>query len=369
MLIKHIDRYGDEDMSYRQLMSDIKNNCIKPVYLIYGSETFLIDKGREALKNSVVTSFPELNYTYLEGEKLEADELSAACRTFPFGTEKRLVEVRDLGILKSKGGSRDEDKDEKENASAPGKDAKPFIDVVQNLDDTTCLLFFSYGSINKKRKKLLDEVKKHGAVLEFNRIERAELAQWIKKVLGKSGINIGPRELDHFINSIGYLDKNGSKTLYDVENEIKKLTGFMGDLTEVRKEHIEALVPRNIENDIFKLINACSEKDVDRSLRIYNDLLLEGESSMGILALLSRQVKNMLEVCELYEKKYDRRSISEKLKLHEYAVKLCIQYGSSMKRQVLLSAFRKCLDTDFSIKSGGMGERLAMEMLLTGLFE
>ena len=360
-------------MGYRQLMNDIKNNCIKPVYIIFGNETYLIDKGREALKKAVVTSFPELNYTRLEGEKLEADELSAACRTFPFGTEKRLVEVRNPEILRNKGRGREEDEDEEENedekASAPGKDAQPFIEVLQNLDDTVCLLLLSYGSINKKRKKLLDEVKKHGAVLEFNRVERDELAQWIKKTLGKSGKNIGPRELNHFISSTGYLDKNGSKTLYDLENEIKKLTGFMGNSTEVTIEHIEAIVPRNIENDIFKLINACYEKDTGRSLRIFNDLLLEGETTLGVLALLSSQVKNMLKVYELYEKKYNRRGISEKLKLHEYTVKLCIQYGSSIKRQALQSAFRKCLDTDLSIKSGGMGDRLAMEMLLAGLFE
>ncbi len=354
-------------MSYRQLMNDIKSNSIKPVYLIYGSETYLIDKGWEALKNEVVTSFPELNYTQLEGEKLEASELSVACETFPFGSDKRLVVVRDLGVLKGKGESKDEDEGEKNAAS--GKDIQPFIDVVQNIDDTTCLLFVSYGSINKRRKKLLDELKKHGAVYEFERIDRAELAQWIKKGLGRSGKNIGPRELDHFINSIGYLDKNSSKTMYDVENEIKKLAGFMGSSADVQMTHIEAVVPRNIENDIFKLINACSEKNVDSSLRLYADMLLEGENSFGILALLSKQIKSMIEVAELYSKRYDARSISEKLKLHEYTVKLCIKYSSTIKRQILQSAYRKCLDAELSIKSGKMGERLAMEMLLVGLFE
>lgn len=347
-------------MSFRQLMNDIKNNSLKPVYLIFGSETYLIDKGWEALKNSVVTAFPELNYTQLEGEKLEAAELSAACETFPFGTEKRLVAVRDLGILKGKG--------EGEEAAASGKDAQPFIDLVESIGETTCLLLVSYGGIDK-RKKLVNHLKKHGAVYEFDRVEKDELAQWIKKTLGKSGKTIGPRELDYFINSIGYLDKNGSKTLYDVENEIKKLTGYMGDLADVRMEHIEAVVPRNIENDIFKLINACAEKNVDRSLRIYGDLLMEGESSFGILALLSKQIKNIIEVSEMHGKGYDGRRISEMLKIHEYTTKLCIKYSSSIKRQVLQSSFRKCLDTEFSIKSGRMGERLAMEMLLVGLFE
>lgn len=347
-------------MSYRQLMNDIKSNSIKPVYLIYGSETYLIDKGWEALKNAVVTSFPELNYSQFEGEKLEADVLSAACETFPFGSDKRLVAVRDLGILKGKG--------EGEEAEKSVKDAQPFIDVVKSISDTTCLLFVSYGSIDK-RKKLVNELKKQGAVYEFDRVDKEELAQWIRNVLGRNGKKIGSRELDYFINSIGYIDKNGSKTLYDVENEIKKLTGFMGDSADVRMEHIEAVVPRNIENDIFKLINACSGKNIDCSLRVYGDLLLEGESSFGILALLSKQIKNMLTVSELYGKKYDGRSIAQKLKLHEYTVKLCIKYSSSIKRQALQSAFGKCLDTEFSIKSGRMGERLAMEMLLVELFD
>ena len=353
-------------MSYRQLMNDIKNNSIKSVYLIYGSETYLIDKGWESLKNAVVTSLPELNYTQLEGEKLEVSELSAACETFPFGSEKRLVAVRDLGILKGKG--KGKGKGEGDEVSSDRNDAKPFIDVVENINDTTCLLLVSYGSIDK-RKKLVNELKKHGAVYEFDRVDRDELAQWIRNVIGKSGKKIGSKELDYFINCLGYIDKNGSKTMYDVENEIKKLIGFMGNLTDVSLEHIEAVVPRNIENDIFKLINACSEKDVDRSLRVYGDLLLEAESSLGILALLSKQIKNMLGVSELHSKRYDGRSIAEKLKLHEYTVKLCIKCSSSMKRQVLLSAFRKCLDTEFRIKSGRMGERLAMEMLLVELFD
>lgn len=347
-------------MSYRQLMSDIKNNSIKPVYLIYGSETYLIDKGLEALKNAIVTSFPELNYTLMEGEKLEANELSIACETFPFGSDKRLVSVRDLWILKGK--------EEGEEASKPSKDIQGFIDIVENINDTTCLLFFTYGDIDK-RKKLVKELKKQEAVYEFDRVDREDLAQWIKNVLGKNGKSIGSRELEHFIRSIGYIDKNGSKTMYDVENEINKLSGYMGNLTDVRMEHIEAVVPRNIENDIFKLINACSEKDVDRSLRVYGDLLLEGESSLGILALLSKQMKNMLGVSQLYGEKYGAGSIAEKLKLHEYTVKLCIKYSSSIKSQILQSAFKKCLDTEFSIKSGRMGERLAMEMLLVGLFE
>ncbi|MGE5630065.1 MAG: DNA polymerase III subunit delta [Caulobacteraceae bacterium] len=348
-------------MSYRQLMSDIKNGSIKNVYIIYGSETYLIDKGWENLKNAVVTSFPELNYTIMEGEQVKAHELAAACETFPFGTEKRLVVVRDLKLLKTAKGDGEEQ-------LPSGGEAQDFNEVVNNVPETACLVFLSYGSIDK-RKKIVNEIKKCGAVYEFDRVEREELAAWIRNVLGKSGKKIGPRELDYFINATGYIDKSGDKTLYDVENVINKLTGFMGDSENVAVSHIDAVTPKNIEHDIFKLINACSEKDVSRSLKVYNDLLLEGESTFGVLALLSKQIKNMLEVSELHSKKYESRSIAEKLKIHEYTVKLCIKYSAALKGAVLKAAFSKCIEAEMNIKSGKMGERLSMEMLLVTLFE
>lgn len=348
-------------MSFRQLAADIKNNDIKRVYLICGSETYLIDKGWESLRNAVVTVFPELNYTLLEGEQIRASEVTAACETFPFGTERRLVAVRDLKLLKST-------RTEGEEAAAPAGEVQSFIDAVNSVPDTACLIFVCYGSVDK-RKKLVGEIKKYGAVYEFDRVEKEELAAWIRKHLGKNGKKIAPKELDYFINSAGYLDKNGNKTLYDVENMLNKLENFMGNAENVAMEHIEAVLPRNIENDIWKLINACSEKDVDRSLRVYNDLLLEGESSMGILALLSKQIKNMIEVSELHERKFDGKSIAEKLKIHEYTVKLCIRYSGAIKRGALCSAFHKCVEAELNVKSGRMGERLAMELLFASLFE
>lgn len=348
-------------MSYRQLTSDIKNNSIKKVYLIYGSETYLIDKGWENLRNSVVTSFPELNYTLLDGEEIKASEVTAACETFPFGSERRLVVVRDLKLLKST-------RAEGEQNSVTGGEVQCFVEAVNSIPDTSCLVFVCYGSIDK-RKKLVNEIKKHGAVYEFDRVEREELAAWIRNVLGKNGKKIAPRERDYLINSTGYLDKNANKTMYDIENLLNKLASFMGSAENVEPGHIEAVLPRSIENDIFKLINACSEKNVDRSLRVYSDLLLEGESSLGILALLTKQIKNMIEVSELYERKYDSSSMSKKLKIHEYTVKLCIKYSAAIKRTILQSAFHKCVETEMNIKSGKMGERLALEMLFVSLFE
>lgn len=349
-------------MSYRQFVNEIKEKGVNRCYLITGSETYLVDKSWEHLKSTVVTDFPELNYTQLEGEHLDADQLAAACETFPFGCEKRLVAVRDFKLLKAGG------KPEGEADQSAGKDAQVFIDIVTNLQDTTCLLFVSYGGVDKRRK-IVSEIKKNGCIYEFDRVEREDLGSWIRSTLTKNGNKIGPRELDAFITMSGYLDKSGSKTLYDMENMLSKLTGYIGADGTVTMQHIEAVMPRNVEHDIFKLINACSEKKVSESLQVYGDLLLEGESSLGILALISRQIKNIMAVSSLHEQRMDARSIAGKLKLHEYTVKLCLKYSTTISKSILQSAFNKCLNTELGIKSGKMGERLAMELLLVSLFE
>ena len=353
-------------MSYRDFINELKSNEVKKVYLIYGTEDYLIDKAWEALKGSVVTAFPEMNYTLIEGEDAKPDIVSAVCQTFPFGSEKRLVVVRNLGALKNRGHKAAEG--EEEAGSSASEDTKAYVDIIDGLSESTCLALITYGAADK-RKKLFNEVKKQGAIYEFNKVEKNDLSTWIKGLLNKAEKKIPPKELDYFIHLSGYLDKNSGKTLYDIENALNKLVAFMGEVQSVNRAHIEAVMPRNVEHDIFKLINACSERNISGSLVAFNDLLIEGESPLGILAMLSKQIKNIIGVAELHEGGYDSRRISEKLKIHEYTVKLGIKYCTSIKRNRLIGAINRCLKAETDIKSGKMNEKLALELLLTTIFD
>lgn len=349
-------------MSYKLFLSDIKNNKLKNVILAYGTETYLLNKAWEKTKSTVVTAFPELNYTLLEGEHLKTDQLIASCETFPFACEKRLVVVRNLYHFKS--GSKTTD-----NVQGSSSDQlEDLLSEIKSITDTTYLLFIYYGNLDK-RKKIYTAIKKEGCIYEFSKVEKNEFGIWIKNVLGKDKKVMNPRELEYFIHRSGYLDKNNNKTLYDIENEIKKLISYAGSSEEVLQEHIDAVMPRNVEHDIFKLINACSEKKISQSLKVYNDLILEGESSLGILAMISRQIKNIIAISELEGKNLGSKDISIQLRVHEYTVKLCMKYSKQIQIKKLVKAFNRCLEAEMNIKSGKMVDRLAIELLLVDLFE
>lgn len=349
-------------MDYNLLLDRLKNNKYKSLNLIYGEETYLVDKAIQKIAEKVVTDMPELNYTILRGENLNVEELSGACDTFPILSEQKLVVVKDFYLLKGSGKSEEEIKPAKE------KNADDFKDIMESQNDTTILVFIVFGEVDK-RKKLYNLIKKHGDIYHIGRVDRDDLNKWVKGLFGQSGKTIGQREISFFIESSGYFDRNTKKTLYDLENEIKKLSSFLGEKKEVKIEDINALTAKNLENDIFKLINACSVRDSGETLRIYSDLLLANEMSFGILGMVSKQIKNILLTKELLSKHRDSKEIAGELKIHEFTVKQCIKYGSQLDNDMLKKAFDKCLNTELSIKSGKINDRLALELLFVSLFD
>lgn len=365
-------------MSYKEFANQIKSGNIKSVYLLYGQESYLLDKAKELLQENVVTAFPELNYIALDGDNLTVEQLQNACETFPFGCEKKLVVVRHPGFLKRAGNKKDEEEEaeqseadneekQEESVKKDGGEQKRYLELFDELPESSCLLLLYYGELGKS-KKLFDSIKKNGEVFEFARIDRDDLTKWVKNSFGKHGKKPGFKELDYFIALSGYLDKNTDKNLYDLENEINKIAAFTGNSDTVSTQDIEAVMPKNLENDIFKLINSCADKKVAESLSIFNDLLMQGEEAFGILAMITKQVRTMIAVVELNQKGMDTKAAASRLKVHEFYAKNCLNYGRKIGMKGLVNALNNSVEVENSVKTGKMDKRLALEMFMMNMF-
>jgi len=366
-------------MSYKNFSKQIKSGDIKSIYLLYGHESYLLDKAKELLQENVVTAFPELNYIILDGDTITVEQLQNACETFPFGCEKKLVVVKHPGFLKRANNKKGEEEEEEQSEverdqrqeESPKKEAgeqKRYMELFGDLTESCCLLLLYYGELGKS-KKLFDSIKKNGEVLEFTRVDKDDLTKWIKNNFAKYNINIGFKELDYFITMSGYTDKNSDKNLYNLENEINKISAFVGSSDTVTMEHIEAVMPKNLENDIFKLINSCADRKVADSLSILNDLLMRGEEIFAVLAMITKQIRTMIAVVESSKKGMDVRTAALKLKVHEFYAKNCLNYGKKIGMKGLVNALNNSVEVENSVKSGKMDKRLALEMLMMNMFE
>lgn len=360
-------------MSYRDFSNEMKSKQIKRLYLLYGKENYLLDRAKELLQSNVVTVFPELNLTVLDGEALTLEKLQNTCETFPFGSEKKLVIVRQPMFLKKSSGknqadSEDEENTEQEVTSRNDQDQKKYLELLQELPETCCLLLLYYGELGKS-KKLFDAVNKAGLAFEFKKVDRDELSRWVKNSFGRYRKQLSFKEIDYFINMTGYLDKNSEKTLYDLENEVDKIAAYAGPSEEITLGHIDSVMPRNLENDIFKLINSCADKRPAEGLSVLSDLLVQGEEIFAILSMITKQIRTMIAVLELNQKGLDPKSAAARIKIHEFYAKNCLSYGKKIGMKGLVNGLNNCISSEANVKTGRMDKRLAMEMLMINMFQ
>ncbi|WP_373000491.1 DNA polymerase III subunit delta [Lutispora sp.] len=349
---------------YRSFINDLRSGDISNLYLLYGNERFLLDKAVEELKDNILTGFPEINLSVFEDDTFEITNLVNACSSLPFCGEKRLVLVKDYSGLVSKSKKNNEEETEETKVNDKSDDFK----FIAEMPETTCLIFMNHGDVDG-RKKLFKYINKMGKVYKFDRIGKGDLIQWIKGHFTRAEKVINPSLVEYFADNIGYLDRNSDTNLYHVQNEINKILAYVGDEKIVTEEHLKQLSIKSLDNDIFKLIDACWQKNISESLKIYNDMLLAGEHSFMILSMLSKGIKNLIKIKELKNQGLSIKEISQKAKIHEYTVKLYLRHIDKMSFSILDRALERCTLCERDIKSGRLYERLSFEMLFISLFE
>ena len=389
-------------MKYKDIVYNIKAKNFEKIYLLYGREHYLIDNTIKLFRESLNESMIDFNLDIIDGKEITLEQLLSSIETLPFMDERKIVIVKDFELLT---------KAKKKNFS--DKEEKTLAEHLENIPDTTILVFTVYGEIDK-RKSIVNRISKNGVVYNCEKISDMELFKWSKKKFTENNIMIENAQIMYFIESTGYKDKNNEFTLSDIDNEIKKISSFAGTDTQVTNEIIDRLSQKKIENDIFKLIDYIGDKNSQSAIKILNDMINEGESVLGIFAMINRQFKTVLQVKELLNKGHEvyavdlnhkeidsrasildvdifsgnenvyeelkrpelcihlawqdgllnNKSISEKLKTSLFIVNKSIKISKNFTEDMIIDMLNYIL-SDYKIKNGLMRDTLAIEMLVS----
>ncbi|MGM9532633.1 DNA polymerase III subunit delta [Intestinibacter sp.] len=340
-------------MKYKDIVYNIKAKNFEKIYLLYGKEHYLIDNAIKLFKESLNESMIDFNLDILDGKEIMLDQLLSSIETLPFMDERKIVIVKDFELLM---------KGKKKNFS--DKEEKIFAEHLENIPDTTVLVFAVYGDIDKK-KSIVNKINKNGIAYNCEKISDMDLFKWTRKRFDENQITIENAQVMYFIESTGYKDKNNEFTLSDIENEIKKISSFAGKDTKVTNEIIDRLSQKKIENDIFKLIDYIGEKNSQNAIKILNDMINEGESVLGIFAMINRQFKIVLQIKELLNKGMNNKSIADKLKMSLFVVNKSIKISKNFTESMIIDMLNYILESDYKIKNGLMRDTLAIEMLVS----
>lgn len=350
-------------MNYREYIKRAKNDELKPVSLFLGEEDYLIDRTIKEMKNLYIDdSFEALNYTVLNGKQVDFDDIRNTCETLPFMSEKKLVIIKNFPLFKSKNEISREAKQWNDE-----KIKKDFMEYIDGLEDYLSLIFVEKVDNIRKNNPFYKAVKKSGQIVDFRKLRGKNLNDWILNKFKEDDISISPAIINYFIQYSSYFTPKHNKTLYDLENEIKKLANYLDPGNEVQRQDIDELMAKPLEMNIFNLLDGISQKDGNKAIRLFNEMHQSNEAPLFILHMVVRQLRNMLHIKSLKDLGYNDRDTQSKAKLSSYEYNKVVKQSRNFGSSQLERALFYCLETDRDIKSSPIEDRLAMEILITNL--
>ena len=110
--------------------------------------------------------------------------------------------------------------------------------------------------------------------------------------------------------------------------------------------------------DVFRLTDAYMTGNVKETIKIYHDLLRNGEEPIMLTSLIAGQIRLMIHVSTLVKKGYQQQQIAKTLNVHPYRVKLIMDNRSIPNMERLLLILKKLAQIDHKLKSSsGKRER------------
>lgn len=314
---------------------DIKNREFKPVYLIYGEEAFLKKSYKIKMKEAIAGD-DTMNYNYFEGKGLDVPELISLSDTMPFFAEKRLIIVEDSGFFKSA--------------------SEQMAEYLPSIPDTTCMIFVEENV--DKRNKMFKRVKDIGHVAEMKRQDFGQLSKWAAGLLARDGKKITASTMDVLLGKTG-------DDMENIRMELEKLVCYTMGRDVITLEDVEAVCTVRVTNKIFDMVSAIVTGKTKQAMDLYEDLLTLKEPPMRILFLIARQFNQILQVKELMGQGCDKSTIASKLKMQPFVVGKVMPQARSFGREQILSYVSTCVEAEEAVKTGRLGDRMAVELLIS----
>jgi len=298
----------------------------------------------------------DLNTTMFNGRTLTLADLRHACDAIPFLAEKRLVIVTDLltRLVPRKG---------REASAAQKEFLAALADYLPRLPDTTRLVFVEDRPLPARHPILqMAQQEAWGYVKRFDAPEARTLPRWVEKRVRKHGGEIEPRAAAHLAAVV-------EDDLRLLDQEIVKLVTYTNAERAIVREDVDAVVPYAQAAIVFDLVDALGRRDGRTAAQTLHRLLDAGEHPLGLLAMIVRQFRLLIQVNELKAERATPRDIAQALNLHPFPARKLYNQATHFTAAQLETVYRHLLDTDVAIKSGEIDPEAALDLLVAGLAE
>lgn len=322
----------------KRIMEDIRTHMFERAYVLYGEEAYLRQDYLHRLRDALVRPGDGLNVRFFTGKDTDPEEVIAFGEQPPFLADYRVIFLEDTPFFK--------------NAS------DRLAAFMENLPEDLVMVF-SQETVDK-RLKLFKAAKKYDRVVEFSRMTPEKLSHWAKEVLRHNNKIMTDSDAAKLVARVG-------TDMGLLRMELEKVISYTGSRQNVTWDDIDAVCVTQIEDRIFDMIRALTNRSREKALALYYDLLALKVPPVKIIVIIGQQYAQLKRAKELSKERLASSELAAKIGVRPFAVKGLMQCAAQYTSEELTWALEEVAKADESFKTGKITDTLAVELLLVKL--
>ena len=317
-----------KEVTYEEIVRNLKNRVYAPVYFLMGEEDYYIDRIADYIIDTVLNETEkEFNLTVTYGADTDVPNVINAAKRYPMMSEYQVVVVKEAQSLKR-------------------LDELAFY-LQKPQKSTILVICYKHGSIDR-RKKLAAEIEKNGMLFESRKLKDSQLPGFISSYLKRRKVEIEPKASEMMAEFVG-------ADLNRMAGELEKLILTLpAGMRRITPEQIERNIGISKDYNNFELRNALVEKNVLKANKIikYFEENPKNNPLQMTLAILFNFFSNLM--LAYYAPEKSDQGIAAQLGLKSpWQAKdymLAMRRYSGVKVMQIIHAIREC-----DAKSKGIG--------------
>ncbi len=311
----------------KQLVTDIKNRKLKPIYFLMGEEPYYIDRISDFIEDTVLSEEERgFNQMVLYGRDVAVEDIVGHAKRFPMMAEYQVVIIKEAQDL--------------------SRTIEKLAKYAEHPQPSTILVVnYKYKKIDK-RKALYKTLKKTGVIYESKKLYENQVADWIRRVLSPKKYDISPKAAQMLVEFLG-------TDLSKINNELEKLQIILPKGTQITPEHIEENIGISKDYNNFELRKAVGERNAVKAFKIakYFGENPKDNPMVVTVSLLFNFFSQLLQFHGLKDK--SPRSVASALKINPYFVNEYIDAARNypMRKVSMVVATLR----EFDVKGKGVG--------------
>ena len=311
------------------------------IYVYICNDTYLLNEEKEKLiKEKAIDEFNVSKYNFLDSEPLE---IINEMMTVSLLGEGRMVIISNPEFLKST----------YKNTTVVEK----FINYFENENEYTVLVIYSDTDLDYKIK-INSVLKSKANIKKISSIEGDNLNTWIINRLNEFGYKIDPTAI------VELIDRTDGDIM-TINNELEKLMLYQTD-KNISYNTVKLLVSRNLEDNIFNLLNAFVANDKKALFQIYEDFMTLNEDEMRIISAISNKLEEILYTKILVNKRTSKDDIAAYFKVKPGRAYYMIEAARKINDNTIKNLIERITKLDFDIKSGKIDKKLGLQLFILG---